>query len=280
MCLSLVSLRMPQINISISSLYVIFCDAFHWIGVSRGPYRPIVIVGVLGTGFWGDHSAPVKACQAIERAARTESKLMVCEETKMGIDALGIIHAELLFVWFCLLSCINSKYQSSSSGVQLNQHTKTKPQSILLKLFRWFGILCEIECAIESTRVLLVATYWRGSAYRHMFRNTLVAGSLGVLGKADGRFCCPPCRGWVLRKLKTSTVSGCMYQVYPDMNFPHLLAIFQVWYIMPCRKSQTFGTVFSVTRQVLGMSSLWPRIWLLLIKRSRTWGSTVSSWIS
>lgn len=107
-----------------------------------------------------------------------------------------------------------------------------------------------MECAIESTRVLLVATYWRGSAYKHMFRTTLVAGSLGVLGKADGRFCCPPCRGWVLRKLETSTVSGCiiMYQVYPGMNFPHLLAIFQVWYIIPSRKSQTFGTVLSATR--------------------------------
>ena len=29
-----------------------------------------------------------------------------------------------------------------------------------------------------------------------------------------------------------------MYQVYPGMNFPRLLAIFQVWYIMPCRKAK------------------------------------------
>lgn len=117
----------------------------------------IVIVGVLGIGFWGDHSAPVKACQAIERAVRTESDLMVCEETKMGIDALGTIHAELL-VWFCLLSCINSKCQSSSSGVQLNQHTKTQPQSILLKPFQWFcmrnGVCHRINSCFTCCNVL------------------------------------------------------------------------------------------------------------------------------
>ena len=117
----------------------------------------IVIVGVLGIGFWGDHSAPVKACQAIERAVLTESDLMVCEETKMGIDALGTIHAELL-VWFCLLSCINSKYQSSSSGVQLNQHTKTQPQSILLKPFQWFcmrnGVCHRINSRFTCCNVL------------------------------------------------------------------------------------------------------------------------------
>ena len=55
-----------------------------------------------------------------------------------------------------------------------------------------------------------------------MFRSALVAGSLGVLGKADGRFCCPPCRGWAGAS-KVENINGMrMYQVYPGpgMRFP------------------------------------------------------------